>query len=60
VELRRLTGSDSEAEALPPERKLSLALADRVLLIWSTDGEVWLLQAPASRPEIDGDRQENG
>jgi hypothetical protein len=58
AELRRLAASDSEAAALPEGGRLSLALGDRWLLIWSAGREVWLLQAPASRPESAGDRQE--
>jgi hypothetical protein len=57
AELRRLTASDSEVEPLPAGGRLTLVLGDRLLLIWSAGGEVWLLQAPASRAEIDGDRQ---
>ena len=57
AELRRLDANDSAVEPLPAGRRLTLALGDRWLLIWSAGGEIWLLQAPASRPEIDGDRQ---
>ena len=57
MELRRLAASDGDAAALPQGRRLSLALGDRLLLIWSDGKQLWLLQAPASRPETDGDGQ---
>jgi hypothetical protein len=57
VELRRLPASDSDGAALPEGRRLSLVLGERLLLVWSAGQELWLLQAPAERPETDGDPQ---
>lgn len=55
MELRRLTAGDSESAALPESQRLSLLLGDRLLLVWPAGRELWLLEAPATRPEPDGD-----
>ena len=53
-ELRRLPAAQAEPLSLHPSQRLSLLLADRLLLIWSAGGELWILQAPANRAEAGG------
>jgi len=59
VELRRLSAADSTAAELPGGRRLSLQLNDRLLLVWPVGRELWLLQAPATRPAA-ADDEESG
>lgn len=60
VELRRLASVEGEAGALPEGRRLSLLLGERLLLAWLAGRDLWLLQAPASRPESDADAVGSG
>ena len=55
VELRRLAIDEGTPAPLPEEGRLSLVLGERLLLIWSSGGELWLLMAPANRLEADRD-----